>query len=72
MSRGAWHCHIDDSQCIWNTRVFSQVIAGPVAITAERNRLNASTQLRGTYYAGAALFAHRPQSEPEEAKSVAH
>nr|CAD7453778.1 unnamed protein product [Timema tahoe] len=55
-----------------NTRVCTQVIASPVAITAESDRLNASTQPRGTYYAGAALFAHRPQLDSEEAKYVAH
>nr|CAD7442467.1 unnamed protein product [Timema bartmani] len=53
-----------------NTRACTQVIADPVAITAERDRLNASTQLRGTYHTGAALFPHRPESEEE--KSVAH
>nr|CAD7418637.1 unnamed protein product [Timema poppensis] len=37
-------------------------------IVAERNRLNASTQLGGTYYEGAALFVYRPQSEGEEDK----
>nr|CAD7457286.1 unnamed protein product [Timema tahoe] len=44
-----------------NTRACTQVIADPVAITAERDRLNASTQLRGTYHTGAALFPHRPE-----------
>nr|CAD7573050.1 unnamed protein product [Timema californicum] len=51
-----------DRMKLRNTGACSQVIAGPVAITAESDRLNASTQLRGMYYIDAALFAHRPQS----------
>nr|CAD7200075.1 unnamed protein product [Timema douglasi] len=39
-----------------------------VAITAKSDRLNASTQLRETYYAGAALFAHRTQSRVARSK----
>nr|CAD7205506.1 unnamed protein product [Timema douglasi] len=53
---------LDGMTVIQNKRVRSQGIAAPVAITPESDRLHTNTQLRGTYYAGAALFAHRPQS----------